>query len=223
MGTLQRLVRRLSLLRDREAWEQQANEEMEFHLAMREKRNRENGMAPDEARNAALRAFGNPHSVARAWSRRMGLVLSRRFSPRFARCGARLTPQSGLRDSRRWNAGARDRRLYRRLHARVRTPPWSDAVCRCRPPHADSRGQKERWFRPQRYLTRKFSAFAECIHQLSRDVLVPRQWRDTHGGRRGRTNRRRECGRELLRCPGGESRSGTLVSRGRYRRRRDQP
>src|SRR5215218_4477966 len=60
MGTLQRLVRRLSFLRDREVWEEQANEEMEFHLGMREKRNRENGMAPDEARNAALRAFGNP-------------------------------------------------------------------------------------------------------------------------------------------------------------------
>lgn len=60
MGTLQQIVRRLSFLRDREEWEQQANEEMQFHLAMREQRNRENGMPDEEARNAALRQFGNP-------------------------------------------------------------------------------------------------------------------------------------------------------------------
>ena len=59
MGKLRRLAQRICWLRRRDEWEQDTSDEMEFHIAMRESRNRESGMAPDAAREEALRAFGN--------------------------------------------------------------------------------------------------------------------------------------------------------------------
>src|SRR5262245_17621361 len=63
MGTLRRvfheLLRRLSLVRQRETWERELDEEMQFHVDMREHRNTEAGASADEAHLDAVRRFGN--------------------------------------------------------------------------------------------------------------------------------------------------------------------
>ncbi|HBY61951.1 MAG TPA: hypothetical protein DEH78_19195, partial [Solibacterales bacterium] len=57
---LRDLFRRLGAWRRAGDWDAGLDEEMGFHLAKREERLREAGMAADEARGAARRAFGNP-------------------------------------------------------------------------------------------------------------------------------------------------------------------
>jgi hypothetical protein len=65
MGTLRRLVReslrRIRFLAGRERWESELDEEMRFHLDMREQRIRESSATadPGAARLAAVRRFGN--------------------------------------------------------------------------------------------------------------------------------------------------------------------
>ena len=64
------------------------NDELQFHLDQQVKENIARGLAPDEARYAALRAFGNPtqlHDEARSswswnWLREKSLLDRRRFS-----------------------------------------------------------------------------------------------------------------------------------------------
>lgn len=66
---------RLRFLFRRTRFDRDLEEEMQFHLAMRAEEERENGAAPDEARYAARRAFGNAtllHETAReTWTWRL--------------------------------------------------------------------------------------------------------------------------------------------------------
>src|ERR1700733_6594652 len=61
---------RVRALFDREKLEKRLGEELEFHLAMREQLNAEQGMAPAEARHNALLRFGNPA----VWRERMSEI-----------------------------------------------------------------------------------------------------------------------------------------------------
>jgi hypothetical protein len=53
-------ISRLRALFERERLEKRLGEELEFHLAMREHLNADQGMPPAEARRNALLRFGNP-------------------------------------------------------------------------------------------------------------------------------------------------------------------
>ena len=63
-------IRRIGGLWRRESQERDFDEELEFHVAMREQRNREQGMEPDKARRRARLRFGN----ATVWKERMSEV-----------------------------------------------------------------------------------------------------------------------------------------------------
>lgn len=53
-------LRRIRALRRKDDLAREVEEELRFHLAMREQKNREEGMPPEEARRAARLRFGNP-------------------------------------------------------------------------------------------------------------------------------------------------------------------
>src|SRR5580698_9359235 len=55
-----RLTKRLRSLFGRSTQEHELNDELRFHIEMKTDENIAAGMTPDEARYAALRAFGNP-------------------------------------------------------------------------------------------------------------------------------------------------------------------
>jgi hypothetical protein len=56
---MRQLWRRIQFLFRREQWDRDLQDEMRFHREMRERRNRERGMPPADARSAAERKFGN--------------------------------------------------------------------------------------------------------------------------------------------------------------------
>ena len=60
MKWLDQIQRRLAVLLRRERFDRDLEEEMQAHLEMQAEENVENGMPPEEARNAARRQFGNP-------------------------------------------------------------------------------------------------------------------------------------------------------------------
>jgi len=64
MNWLRELARRLRMLVDRRQFDRDIAEEMRLHLEMREQQQIEAGMRRDEARQAALRRFGNPTLLA---------------------------------------------------------------------------------------------------------------------------------------------------------------
>jgi putative ABC transport system permease protein len=57
------LIRRITNLASRTRVQQEIDEELQAHLAMREQDNRAAGMSPREARREALLRFGNPHAI----------------------------------------------------------------------------------------------------------------------------------------------------------------
>jgi len=64
MNWLRELARRLGMLLDRRQFDADLEEEMRLHLEMRQQQQIEAGMTADDARQAALRRFGNPTLLA---------------------------------------------------------------------------------------------------------------------------------------------------------------
>ena len=88
MRWFERLRMAMLMLFRRETQTARLNDELQFHLDQQVKENIARGFAPDEARYAALRTFGNPgllRDEARSswswnWLREKSLLDRRRFS-----------------------------------------------------------------------------------------------------------------------------------------------
>ena len=87
-GHINGIWQRLRTLVKPKQLDRDLEDEVAFHLAMREEKNRRAGMAPEEARYAARRQFGNPASLKER-SREMwtlvsveGLLIDIRFGAR---------------------------------------------------------------------------------------------------------------------------------------------
>ena len=65
MRWLERFRMAMLMLFRRQTQTARLNDELAFHLDQQVKENIARGLAPDEARYAALRAFGNPTRAAR--------------------------------------------------------------------------------------------------------------------------------------------------------------
>ena len=152
---------------------------MEFHLAMREKRNREKGLAPDDARNAALRAFGNP-TLLRERGATHGAGLSRRFAARLA--VLRCADYSAIRPMHALAAGTLALAIgaCTAVFSLAWSLSWPASVRRCHRLTLIHEERENAGFARSRHLTRELSAPAERIHQLSEMSLFHRNGATTH-------------------------------------------
>jgi uncharacterized protein YhaN len=88
MHRIHQLLRRLRVLFYRSQFQADMEEEMRLHLELREREQREEGVAWSESRRAAYRRFGNPTSIkeqsyiARGWRWLESLVQDARFALR---------------------------------------------------------------------------------------------------------------------------------------------
>jgi hypothetical protein len=85
--------RRAKAMWKRPQLDRDLHDEVAFHLAMREEKNRRAGMAPEEARYAARRQFGNPTSLEER-SREMWTLVSVEGLLQDIRLGARKLRKS---------------------------------------------------------------------------------------------------------------------------------
>lgn len=94
MGWLHRIRLRWRGFLRRRQLDRDLEDELQFHLEMKALRNRELGMSPEEARDAARRQFGNPlwwkESLREMWS--LGLLESVLQDLRYARRSLLKTP-----------------------------------------------------------------------------------------------------------------------------------
>ncbi len=82
-------IKRVCALRKKQQREREFDEELHFHLAMREQRNLDAGMTPSDARRKARLRFGNP-AVWRERMREIDVLLLPQTVWQDLRFGARL-------------------------------------------------------------------------------------------------------------------------------------
>ena len=122
----------------------QLDDELRFHFERQIAENVAAGMSPDEARYAAMRAFGNPALRARPGARHLELDLARIAAARRALQYPHPPSHAGFRSHRHPRHRARHRRQCCAVHGGAQRSPQAPAVPRPGPAGFDLRARHGR-------------------------------------------------------------------------------